>query len=113
MRCHWDQVVGGLISATYCRTDPHGKIVGDSHIHIFLTDETTLSSGRHRWRGRTAGPAENAGPLKMFQHELYLGLLCQDVRSSIWTCWYVPLVCPLQCADRRTGENTHFFGGKL
>ena len=71
---------------------------------FLMCDETTLKSGRHRWQGEQESP-EAAGPLKMFQSELQVAVLCRD-REKRWVLWTLPVVVPLQCADRGTGECT-------
>lgn len=72
---------------------------------FLMCDETTLKSGRHKWEGEDQESPEAAGPLKMFQSELQLAVLCRD-REKRWVLWTLPVVVPLQCADRSTGECT-------
>jgi hypothetical protein len=81
------------------------KWIAQAAMSFFMSDETPLVSGKHFWRGE--GNRPELGTSKMIQNELVLGLVFKDKESGTSHFWTVPILLPLQCADRTTGENMY------
>ncbi len=72
---------------------------------FLLSDETTLVSGQHRWQGEVEHTER--GPLKMVQSECTIGFLVRERSSGMYHFWTIPVVVPLQAADKNTGETMY------
>ncbi len=92
--------------AAFCRSLMEeisgGRLTAHTAVRFFMSDETTLKSGKHLWRGDTE--VVEAGPLKMVQSECVMGFLVQSVDTGRYQFFTLPCVIPLQAADRNTGE---------
>ena len=100
--------VGGLLRQVHTAIDNRKyipKICGS----FLMSDETVLPSGRHAWQAKLGEHKQKneAGPLKMIQHEILLGMHLTEASTGKACMWTVPVCVPLQCADRCTGEVLH------
>ena len=100
--------IGGFLRQVV-RLITSGKYIAKACGSFFMCDETVLPSGKHTWQAKPKEhkQAKEAGPLKMVQSELMLGLFLIEKASGKPCFWTVPVVTPLQCTDHCTGETLH------
>ena len=86
-----------------------GKYTAKACGSFMMSDETVLPSGKHTWEAspKEHKQAKEEGPLKMVQSELMIGIYVIEKSSGKACFWTVPVVVPLQCTDRCTGESLH------